>query len=88
VPDGRIFSRLGIQTYGFLPEGFERDTLVGDVDEPEEVEALTFGALHTRRSGASARRSTMGNPPSDAGGTAAGSNCPAGFTLRGKERSR
>ena len=41
-----------------------------------------------KRSGASARRSTIGNPPSDTGGTAAGSHCPAGFTLRGKKRSR
>ena len=81
VTEGRVFSRLGIQTYGFLPEGFGFFRLIHVADERVPVEALTFGALHTRRSGASARRSTMGNPPSDTGGTAAGSNSQAGFTL-------
>lgn len=54
---------------------------------PEDMVAELEDLLG-KRSGASARRSTIGNPPSDTGGTAAGSNCPAGFTLRGKKRSR
>ncbi len=54
---------------------------------PEDMVAELEDLLG-KRSGASARRFTIGNPPSDTGGTAAGSNCPAGFTLRGKKRSR
>ena len=48
VTDGRFFSRLGIQTYGFLPmrlpEGFTFTSLIHAADERIPVEALEFGA--------------------------------------------
>ena len=48
VTDGRFFSRLGIQTYGFLPmslpEDFNFMGMVHGVDERIPVEALEFGA--------------------------------------------
>jgi acetylornithine deacetylase/succinyl-diaminopimelate desuccinylase-like protein len=48
VTDARFFSRLGIQTYGFipmkLPAGFEFSRLVHAADERVPVEALRFGA--------------------------------------------
>jgi acetylornithine deacetylase/succinyl-diaminopimelate desuccinylase-like protein len=48
VTDGRFFSRLGIQTYGFLPlrlpPGFDFWSTVHAADERVPVEALSFGA--------------------------------------------
>ncbi len=48
VTDGRFFSRLGIQTYGFLPmslpEDFNFMEMVHGIDERIPVEALEFGA--------------------------------------------
>jgi acetylornithine deacetylase/succinyl-diaminopimelate desuccinylase-like protein len=48
VTDGRFFSRVGIQTYGFLPmrlpEGFEFTKLIHAADERIPVDALEFGA--------------------------------------------
>jgi len=45
--DGRLFSRLGIQTYGFLPMNLPADflfwQLMHGADERIPVEALTFG---------------------------------------------
>ena len=45
--DGRFFSRLGIQTYGFtpmqLPTSMKFTTLVHGVDERIPVEAVEFG---------------------------------------------
>jgi len=47
ITDGRIFSELGIQTYGFLPmklpPGFDFVKLLHGADERIPVEALTFG---------------------------------------------
>jgi acetylornithine deacetylase/succinyl-diaminopimelate desuccinylase-like protein len=47
VTDGRFFSRLGIQTYGFtpmnLPADFNFSQVVHAADERIPVEALTFG---------------------------------------------
>lgn len=46
--DGRFFSRLGIQTYGFLPmklpEGFDFTRLLHTADERIPVDALEFGS--------------------------------------------
>jgi acetylornithine deacetylase/succinyl-diaminopimelate desuccinylase-like protein len=48
VTDGRFFSRVGVQTYGFLPmrlpQGFEFAKLIHAADERIPVEALEFGA--------------------------------------------
>ena len=48
VTDGRFFSRLGIQTYGFLPldlpRGFEFAKLIHAADERVPADALRFGA--------------------------------------------
>ena len=48
VTDGRFFSRLGIQTYGYLPmrlpEGFAFTKLIHAADERIPVSALEFGA--------------------------------------------
>jgi len=48
VTDGRWFSQLGIQTYGFtptkLPEGFNYGELIHAADERVPVEAITFGS--------------------------------------------
>ena len=48
VTDGRFFSRLGIQTYGFLPMRLPPDfaftKLIHAADERIPVEALDFGA--------------------------------------------
>ena len=48
VTDGRFFSRLGIQTYGFLPmrlpESFAFTKLIHAADERIPVDALEFGA--------------------------------------------
>ena len=48
VTDGRFFSRIGIQTYGFLPlqlpKGFEFLKLVHAADERVPAEAVRFGA--------------------------------------------
>ena len=48
VTDGRFFSRLGIQTYGFLPmrlpESFRFTKLIHAADERIPVDALEFGA--------------------------------------------
>ena len=48
VTDGRFFSRLGIQTYGFLPlklpKGFEFVKLVHAADERVPADAVRFGA--------------------------------------------
>jgi acetylornithine deacetylase/succinyl-diaminopimelate desuccinylase-like protein len=48
VTDGRFFSQLGIQTYGFLPmklpRGFDLAALLHAADERVPVEALAFGA--------------------------------------------
>ena len=48
VTDGRFFSRIGIQTYGFLPlrlpRGFEFLKLVHAADERVPAEAVRFGA--------------------------------------------
>lgn len=46
--DGRLFSRLGIQTYGFIPMNLPHDfsfwQLMHGPDERIPIEALTFGA--------------------------------------------
>jgi acetylornithine deacetylase/succinyl-diaminopimelate desuccinylase-like protein len=48
VTDGRFFSRLGIQTYGFLPmllpEGFNFTQTIHSADERIPVGAIEFGA--------------------------------------------
>jgi len=48
VTDGRFFSRIGIQTYGFLPlelpAGFEFTKLIHAADERVHAAALRFGA--------------------------------------------
>ena len=48
VTDGRFFSQVGIQTYGFLPmrlpEGFDFAKLIHAADERIPVDALEFGA--------------------------------------------
>jgi acetylornithine deacetylase/succinyl-diaminopimelate desuccinylase-like protein len=48
VTDGRYFTRLGIQTYGFLPmnlpEDFDFYASIHAADERVPVEALDFGA--------------------------------------------
>jgi acetylornithine deacetylase/succinyl-diaminopimelate desuccinylase-like protein len=48
VTDGRFFSQLGIQTYGFLPmdlyEGFDFLSAIHAADERIPVAALDFGA--------------------------------------------
>jgi len=48
VTDGRVFSRLGIQTYGFmpmqLPEGLSFTQTIHGADERIPVEAVDFGA--------------------------------------------
>jgi acetylornithine deacetylase/succinyl-diaminopimelate desuccinylase-like protein len=48
VTDGRFFSRLGIQTYGFLPmklpQGFDFWRTVHAADERIPVDAIEFGA--------------------------------------------
>jgi acetylornithine deacetylase/succinyl-diaminopimelate desuccinylase-like protein len=48
VTDGRFFSRLGIQTYGFLPlnlpADFEFVKLIHAADERVPADALRFGA--------------------------------------------
>ena len=48
VTDGRFFTRLGIQTYGFLPmilpEGFTFTQTIHAADERIPVEAIEFGA--------------------------------------------
>jgi acetylornithine deacetylase/succinyl-diaminopimelate desuccinylase-like protein len=48
VTDGRFFSRIGIQTYGFLPlelpAGFEFTKLIHAADERVPAAALRFGA--------------------------------------------
>ncbi len=53
VTDGRHFSRLGIQTYGFtpmkLPAGFEFSKLIHAADERIPVESLRFGVEALRR---------------------------------------
>jgi acetylornithine deacetylase/succinyl-diaminopimelate desuccinylase-like protein len=47
VTDGRFFSRLGIQTYGFLPMPLPADlTFTGIIHGPDEripVDVLEFG---------------------------------------------
>jgi acetylornithine deacetylase/succinyl-diaminopimelate desuccinylase-like protein len=47
VTDGRFFSRLGIQTYGYLPmklpEGFEYSPTIHAANERIPVEAVEFG---------------------------------------------
>jgi acetylornithine deacetylase/succinyl-diaminopimelate desuccinylase-like protein len=47
ISDGRIFARLGIQTYGFLPTPLPRDLkamqLIHAADERIPVDALEFG---------------------------------------------
>ena len=47
VTDGRFFSRIGIQTYGFLPldlpEGFDAFSLVHAADERVPADSLRFG---------------------------------------------
>jgi acetylornithine deacetylase/succinyl-diaminopimelate desuccinylase-like protein len=48
VTDGRFFSRLGIQTYGYLPlrlpQGFEFIKLIHAADERVPADAVRFGA--------------------------------------------
>ncbi len=48
VTDGRFFSRLGIQTYGYLPlrlpQGFEFMKLIHAADERVPADAVRFGA--------------------------------------------
>jgi acetylornithine deacetylase/succinyl-diaminopimelate desuccinylase-like protein len=48
VTDGRFFSRVGVQTYGFLPmrlpDDFKFEKLIHAADERIPVEALEFGA--------------------------------------------
>jgi len=47
VTDGRFFSQLGIQTYGFLPrnlpEGFDFSRTIHAADERIPVETIDFG---------------------------------------------
>jgi acetylornithine deacetylase/succinyl-diaminopimelate desuccinylase-like protein len=47
VTDARFFSRLGIQTYGFLPmqlpEDFDFSRTIHGVDERIPIETLEFG---------------------------------------------
>jgi len=47
VTDGRIFAKLGIQTYGFLPMRLPKDLgfteLLHAADERVPVDALEFG---------------------------------------------
>jgi acetylornithine deacetylase/succinyl-diaminopimelate desuccinylase-like protein len=46
--DGRTFSRLGIQTYGFIPMRFPPDFALAELahaaDERVPLDAVTFGA--------------------------------------------
>ena len=53
VTDGRFFSRIGIQTYGFLPlqlpRGFEFLKLVHAADERVPADAVRFGAAAVGR---------------------------------------
>ena len=53
VTDGRFFSRIGIQTYGFLPlqlpRGFEFLKLVHAADERVPADAVRFGATAVGR---------------------------------------
>jgi acetylornithine deacetylase/succinyl-diaminopimelate desuccinylase-like protein len=48
VTDAQFFSRLGIQTYGFLPMSLPKDLnfsqTIHGVDERVPVEALGFGS--------------------------------------------
>jgi acetylornithine deacetylase/succinyl-diaminopimelate desuccinylase-like protein len=48
VTDGRFFSRVGVQTYGFLPmrlpDEFKFERLIHAADERVPVAALQFGA--------------------------------------------
>jgi acetylornithine deacetylase/succinyl-diaminopimelate desuccinylase-like protein len=48
VTDGRFFSRVGVQTYGFLPlrlpDEFKFEKLIHAADERVPVDALEFGA--------------------------------------------
>ena len=48
VTDGRFFSRVGVQTHGFLPmrlpEGFRFEKLIHAADERIPVDGLEFGA--------------------------------------------
>jgi acetylornithine deacetylase/succinyl-diaminopimelate desuccinylase-like protein len=48
VTDGRFFSRLGIQTYGYLPmplpEDFNFTQTIHAANERVPVKAITFGA--------------------------------------------
>jgi acetylornithine deacetylase/succinyl-diaminopimelate desuccinylase-like protein len=48
VTDARFFSRLGIQTYGFLPmqlpQGFDFSRTIHAADERLPVDAVEFGA--------------------------------------------
>ena len=48
VTDGRFFSQVGVQTYGFLPmrlpESFDFTKLIHAADERIPVDALEFGA--------------------------------------------
>jgi acetylornithine deacetylase/succinyl-diaminopimelate desuccinylase-like protein len=48
VTDGRFFSRLGIQTYGYLPlrlpQGFDLTKLIHAADERVPADAVRFGA--------------------------------------------
>lgn len=48
VTDGRWFSELGIQTYGFtpmkLPEGFNHTEYIHAADERIPIDAITFGS--------------------------------------------
>jgi acetylornithine deacetylase/succinyl-diaminopimelate desuccinylase-like protein len=47
--DGRFFSRLGIQSYGFipmqLPDSFDFSRLIHAANERIPIKALDFGAL-------------------------------------------
>ena len=53
VTDGRFFSRLGIQTYGFLPmqlpEDFNFSATIHGPDERIPVEAVGFGTRAIRQ---------------------------------------
>ena len=53
VSDGRFFSRLGIQTYGFLPMQLPPEMrfteLIHAEDERIPVESLEFGTTALRR---------------------------------------
>lgn len=48
VTDGRFLSRLGIQTYGFipmkLPPGFDFQQVIHAADERIPAETVSFGA--------------------------------------------